>query len=151
MVSVNRSFEVHVPRAEVVAYLRDFANATEWDPGTRSCTRVGDGPVAVGARWTNVSHFAGRDTTLTYELRVDEPAHLVFTGSNDSVTSTDDLTFTDNVTGTATGTTVVYEAHLELHGVVKLAAPAIQLMFNGIADKTVEQMRTVINARSATS
>ena len=55
MVQVERSLTVRTPVERVVAYLADFAHTEEWDPGTVSCTRTGEGPIVVGARWHNVS------------------------------------------------------------------------------------------------
>lgn len=56
MVHVQRTVVVGKPVEQVVAYLADFANAVQWDPGTQSCTRMGaEGPVQVGATWHNVS------------------------------------------------------------------------------------------------
>ncbi|WIX75594.1 SRPBCC family protein [Amycolatopsis carbonis] len=73
MVEVTRTFTVATGPREVVEYLKDFGNATDWDPGTQSCERLGSGPVAVGARWHNVSKIAGVETELTYELTRLEP------------------------------------------------------------------------------
>ena len=42
MVHIVREFEVPCPQDAAVAYLADFANAVEWDPGTVSCVRNGD-------------------------------------------------------------------------------------------------------------
>ncbi|PRZ42771.1 polyketide cyclase/dehydrase/lipid transport protein [Antricoccus suffuscus] len=71
MVRVQRTFSVPVDSAKVAAYLRDFANAVHWDPGTISCTQSTSGPVAVGTKWTNVSKVLRSETELTYELTKD--------------------------------------------------------------------------------
>ena len=42
MVHIVREFEVPCPQDAAVAYLADFANAVEWDPGTVSCVRNRD-------------------------------------------------------------------------------------------------------------
>lgn len=69
MPTVERTFPVAPPPAEVIAYLKDFSNAEEWDPGTKSCTQTTPGPVAVGTTWRNVSKIAGVKAELDYELR----------------------------------------------------------------------------------
>ena len=56
---IERSVTVGQPVDRVFAYLSDFTNTTEWDPGTVRTERVaGDG--GVGTRYHNVSKFLGR-------------------------------------------------------------------------------------------
>ena len=142
MVSVQRTFQVDQPLELVVSYLKDFARAEAWDPGTRSCLRDdGEGPIAVGTTWHNVSEFRGRETELEYRLAVLEPQHLTFVGQNKTATSTDDLTFEPS----ATGTTITYHAQIEFHGLAKLAGPFLQSEFERLGDETQKQMTAVIN------
>lgn len=68
MVHLTRSTTVRTDPAATLAYLADFDNAPEWDPGTISCTRLDNGPVRIGARWHNVSRVLGRETELEYRL-----------------------------------------------------------------------------------
>jgi len=142
MTDVRRTFTVNQPRDKVVGYLRDFGNAERWDPGTVTCTQVGDQPVAVGTRWHNVSDFRGRKTNLDYELVRDEPDRLTFVGKNKTATSTDDLTFRDVEGGTEVG----YHAHFDFHGLAKLAVPFIRGTIEDLGDPTAKQMTRVLNA-----
>ncbi|KRC89360.1 polyketide cyclase [Terrabacter sp. Root85] len=143
MPSVTRSFTVHPAPAVVIAYLKDFANAEEWDPGTESCTRVGDGPVAVGARWHNVSKIAGVTTELDYELAELTDTRIVLVGRNDSATSTDTIT----VLPSGEGSEITYHAELDMHGLANLAAPAMKLVFEKLANDTEEQLTRVLESR----
>ncbi len=143
MPSVIRSFTVHPAPAVVIAYLKDFANAEEWDPGTESCTRVGDGPVAVGARWHNVSKIAGVTTELDYELAELTDTRIVLVGRNDSATSTDTIT----VLPSGEGSEITYHAELDMHGLANLAAPAMKLVFEKLANDTEEQLTRVLESR----
>lgn len=142
MTDVRRSFIVNQPMDQVVGYLRDFANAERWDPGTVTCTQVGDGPVGVGTHWHNVSEFRGRRTNLDYELVRDEPDRLTFVGKNKTATSTDELTFAEVEGGTEVG----YHAHFDFHGLAKLAVPFIKGAIEDLGDPTVRQMTKVLNA-----
>lgn len=130
------------PLAQVVSYLRDFANTEHWDPGTITTTRVGSGPVEVGARWHNVSEFRGRRTELDYRLTRAEVDRLTFTGENKTATSTDDLRFRA-VEG---GTEISYRAHFVFHGLARLAEPFLKGALEKLGDKTEQQMRETINA-----
>jgi len=144
MIRVTRSFTAAKPAGAVIDYLKDFGHAVDWDPGTESCQRQDSGgPVAVGSRWNNVSRFLGRRAELIYELTVLEPGHLVFIGTNDGATSTDDIQVTS--LGVAESE-VVYRASLKLHGVSKLATPVVKVALERIADRTVSRMSEVISA-----
>ncbi|MET3806245.1 carbon monoxide dehydrogenase subunit G [Nakamurella sp. UYEF19] len=142
MVSVRRTFTVSKPIETVVDYLSDFANASSWDPGTKTCTPLQKGPVAVGSTWRNVSVFRGKEQELTYKLVTREPGHLVFEGTNKTVTSTDDMTFTS----VAGGTSVNYLANIEFHGLIKLFGWVAKGEFEKLGDKVEEQMPRVLNA-----
>ncbi len=143
MLEVKKVFAVNKPVAEVQSYLKDFANAEEWDAGTKSCTRVSAGPITVGTSWKNVSEFKGKETELSYRLTKLEPSHLQFVGQNKTVTSTDDLTFAA-VSG---GTSITYSAKFDFHGIAKLASPFLRGALNKLGDQTAAQMKTVINAK----
>ncbi|KJK13213.1 polyketide cyclase [Terrabacter sp. 28] len=143
MPSVTRSFTVRREPVAVIDYLKDFANAEEWDPGTESCTRVGDGPVAVGARWHNVSKIAGVTTELEYELTELTDSRVVLVGRNDSATSTDTIT----VVPSGEGSEITYHADLDMHGLANLASPAMKLVFEKLANDTEEQLTRVLESR----
>ena len=143
MPSVTRSFTVHPAPAVVIDYLKDFANAEEWDPGTESCTRVDDGPIAVGARWHNVSKIAGVTTELDYELTELTDTRIVLVGRNDSATSTDTIT----VLPSGEGSEITYHAELDMHGLANLAAPAMKLVFEKLANDTEDQLTRALESR----
>lgn len=143
MLDVTRTFVVTKPLDEVVSYLRDFANTEQWDAGTVSTTRVGDGPIEVGARWRNISEFRGRKTELEYRLTRDEARRLTFVGKNKTVTATDDLHLRE-VDG---GTEISYQAHFDFHGLARLAEPFLKGALGTLGDKTEAQLRETINNR----
>ncbi|MFW5473388.1 SRPBCC family protein [Knoellia sp. CPCC 206450] len=143
MVHIAREFEVPCPQDAAVAYLADFANAVEWDPGTVSCVRDGDpsAPVAPGATWTNVSKVLGRETTLTYELVTFTDDHVVLEGSNKTADSKDDI----SVTAVDDRTSLLrYDATITFKGLAKLTDPLMALVFKGIADETVDDMTAAL-------
>ncbi len=143
MTTVSRTFDVRAEPAVVVAYLKDFANAEEWDPGTESCTRTDSGPVAVGSTWHNVSTIAGVSTELDYRLESLTAETMVFKGHNETATSTDTITVFPGPDGT--GSRVTYEAVIEMKGVAKLASPAMKLVFEKVGNDTEDDMTTVLN------
>ncbi len=140
MVQVQRTFTVAAPLEEVVDYLKDFAHAEAWDPGTKSCRRKDGGPVVTGSSWHNVSEFRGRETELDYELVRLTADHLTFRGTNKTATSTDDLSFAAE----GDRTTITYTASIEFHGLAKLAGPFLRSEFERLGDEVVTTMTRVL-------
>jgi carbon monoxide dehydrogenase subunit G len=138
---VTRVFTVRPPVGTVVDYLKDFAHAEQWDPGTLRCVREDAGPVRVGSRWRNASVFMGRTTELDYRLERLEDDRLVFAGSNRSATSRDDLSFAAQTDGTR----ITYRAEITLLGPLRLVGPLLRRPLRHLADKVVAQMTQVIN------
>jgi carbon monoxide dehydrogenase subunit G len=141
MPKAARSFSISPSPQTVLNYLVDFSRAEQWDPGTISCTRVGDGPVAVGTSWRNVSKVGGYKAELTYTLEKQTPDTLVFVGRNKGATSTDTIT----VVPDGAGSKLTYAADLELHGASKLISPAMKLIFEKLASDTEKQLSKVLN------
>ncbi len=67
--------------------------------------------------------------------------HLVFVGENDKATATDTI----RVTPSGTGIKISYTAEFAMHGMAKLANPAIKLIFEGVNDDTRHQMTEVLD------
>lgn len=143
MMALERTTWTAGPADAVLDWLADFTHAELWDSGTVSCTRIGDGPVEVGARWRNVSRFRGKETELTYTLIRRERGHLTFTGENKTVHSTDDLTFLAENGGTR----IRYRARFSFNGLAKLAEPLLKGSLNELADDTIEQLHSVLEQR----
>ena len=139
--TVTRTFAVDPAPATVIDYLRDFAHAEEWDPGTERCTRTDSGPIEPGATWHNVSKIAGVSTELDYTLTELTSDKIVLVGKNDTATSTDTIT----VRPAGTGSAITYRADIEMHGAAKLATPVVKLVFEKIGSETEEQMTQVLN------
>ncbi|MER5890306.1 SRPBCC family protein [Streptomyces sp. NPDC001941] len=136
MIRVVREFRVDHDLTHVVAYLADFAHTVHWDPGTRECRRIGEGPVEVGARWLNTSTFRGRTTRLTYVLERQEPGRLTFTGRNKTATTTDDLHFGAE----GGGTRITYQATISFHGLARLAEPVLKREFERLGDEITQTL-----------
>jgi carbon monoxide dehydrogenase subunit G len=141
MPTVSRTFTVQPAPAVVIDYLKDFSHAEEWDPGTQTCTRNDEGPVAVGASWHNTSKILGVKAELTYTLEKLTDEQIVLVGRNDSATSTDTI----SVRPAPEGSEITYEAVLEMHGAAKLAGPIMKLEFEKLAGDTEKQMSEVLN------
>lgn len=137
MVQVTRTFTVRVGQQAAVGYLRDFANATQWDPGSVSNVQTTDGPVGPGTVWHNTSSFGGAKPELDYVLVRDEPDHVRFEGSNSSTDTADDIAVRDLGDGRVE---ITYTATIRPKGVWRLGAPIFWVLFQRIAGETVASM-----------
>lgn len=144
MVHVTRSTTVPTTPAATLAYLADFGNAPEWDPGTIRCTRLDDGPVTVGARWHNVSRVLGRETELEYRLVDLGKTGMTLEGRNRTATSVDEIT----VEVVGEGSLVTYRATITFHGLARLADPLMQLYFNRLGDQTIASIAAALAQRA---
>ncbi|MCU1682889.1 MAG: hypothetical protein JWQ81_3628 [Amycolatopsis sp.] len=147
MVDVVRTFTVPEPVDVIVAYLKDFANAENWNPGTVSCSRVDNGPIEVGSKWHHVSEFHGRTIELAYHLARYEPRHLTFLGENETETSTEDLKFVP----VAEGTSITYHANLVFDEVGRLADSLLKHEFDKFGDEVVATMTRTLSSQPKTS
>jgi ribonucleotide monophosphatase NagD (HAD superfamily) len=123
-------------------YLADFANAEEWDPGTVSCTRVGDGPVAEGATWHNESKIMGRTTKLDYRLEYLGPERVLLIGENKTAKSIDDIALRT----VPSGTEITYVSDVTFNGAAKIADPLTIPLFQRLGDRTAANLIRILSA-----
>jgi uncharacterized protein YndB with AHSA1/START domain len=140
---------VESPRSidDVFAYLSDFSNTAEWDPGVVEAERLSDGELGLGSRFRVVSSAAGSHQTLEYEITEWDPPHrLVLVGTTPRLRSVDTLTFVATDDG---GTQVTYHADLTLHGAARVADPVLHLAFQVIGRRADQGLREVLGADEA--
>ena len=131
-----------LPPAEAFAYMADFSNAREWDPSVPSATRSEEGPVGLGSHFDLNVRFAGRTLPMHYEIvSYEEPTVVVLQADKPTFISRDTIT----VSQSSGGSTVHYDALLELKGAARLFDPLLQLMFKRTGDNAAAGMRTALN------
>ena len=131
---------------ELFAYLSDFSNAREWDPGVVEASREGAGQVAVGTEFRLVAAFMGRNVPLTYVVTaLDPPRSVTFRGENSSVVSLDTISLEPH----GEGTRMTYDADLRLKGPGRLADPLLKLVFTRIGDKAAGGLLEALDGRPA--
>lgn len=118
------------------AYLAEFSNAAEWDPGVIRGARLDDGPVGVGSQFDITVKSLGRESSLVYEITAYDPVarRVVLRGSNALVVSVDEITVADDAA-------VTYDADLQLRGPLRLFDPILRLSFSDIGDKAAAGLR----------
>jgi uncharacterized protein YndB with AHSA1/START domain len=137
---IDRTITAATPIDRVFAYLSDFTNTNEWDPGTVRTTLIsGDG--GVGTAYRNISKFAGRETELTYTVIELEPGRtFALRGENKTVTAIDTMTFTS----TSNGTEVRYVADFTFSFANRLIGLLFAPAFKKLGDEAEQGMREAL-------
>jgi len=133
------------PRAveDVFDYLADFTTNPQWDPGTRSATRLDSGALGLGSEFRLVVTFLRRTTEITYRItEFDRPNAVTLRGENAGAVSTDRITFAAQ----AAGTSLTYVAELSLKGWTRLAAPLVAREFRRVGDNALAGLRRELGA-----
>ncbi|QZY29742.1 SRPBCC family protein [Nocardioides coralli] len=137
---IQRSVETQASPDAVFAYLSDFTNTTDWDPGTVS-TELAQGDGGVGSVYHNVSEFNGRKTELRYTVVEHQPPNrLVLRGENKTVTAVDTMA----IEPSGSGTRVTYTADFEFKGLAKLVTPFLGGAFKKLGDEAEEGLREAL-------
>ena len=140
---LERKITVPGDKADVFAYVADFSNVAEWDPGVVRATRGGDGPLGVGDSYDLTVEFSGRELETRYETTGYEPTDMVrFEGGTSRFKSIDTISFTE----TDGGVEIEYVADFILSFPLNLAEPFLKGRFNTLADEAVAGLHEVLTS-----
>lgn len=127
-------------RETAFAYLADFANIADWDPGVARAERLTAEPLAAGARFEVTTSYMGRESTLVYEtIEIEAPRRVLLRAETGTFVSLDELSFDIRPGG---GTLVTYDADLGMKGLAKIAELPMRLAFRRIGDAARDGLRT---------
>jgi len=146
MTRLNERITTTLPIEEAFAYLADFVNSAEWDPGVATAERIGSEEAGIGARYR--LGIRRGDSVVPMEYRVlafEPPRRIVLEGSGSGVTATDEISFERSDAGTI----VEYTADIRLDGLRRLAEPFLGGMFRRIAADASDGIRRTLAARAA--
>ena len=125
------------------AYMSDFSNAAQWDPGVKAARRRDQGEVGVGSVFDLTVPFAGQSMVLGYQVvAMEAPHRVVFEASTDRLESVDTLTFAER----GDGCEMTYEADLKFKGVAALANPLLAVGFRRVGDRARDSLRKVLTS-----
>jgi hypothetical protein len=146
MTRLHETLTTPLPIEEAFAFIADFANNPIWDPGTVAATRIGDGPVRVGARYALQVRMGGRVAPMEYRIVTHEPPRLVvLEGEGSNVTARDEIRFTALPNG---GTQVDYVADIRLGGWMRLLTPFAGGTFQKIGRQARDGMQRALDERA---
>ena len=145
MTTIRERIDTTLPIDAAFAYVADFANSQEWDPGTATSERIGDGPVRVGSRFRLGVHLGRRVAPMEYRIaEFEAPRRVVLVGAGSGVSATDEIVFSP----TPTGTRIDYTADIRLGGLLRLAQPFLGGAFRNVGRQAADGMARTLAERA---
>jgi dehydrogenase/reductase SDR family protein 12 len=145
MTKLHERIETNLPVDRAFAYIADFANSSQWDPGVDTSERIDDGPVGLGARYRLGVRIRDRVAPMEYRITTWEPtSRVVLTGEGSGVSAVDEIQFEK----TATGTAIEYTADIRLGGWMRLIQPFVGGAFEKIAKDALGGMQRALDERA---
>ncbi|HEU0235233.1 MAG TPA: SRPBCC family protein [Candidatus Limnocylindrales bacterium] len=150
MTTLREQIDTSLPPGEAFAFIADFSNAAQWDPGVASSERIetgsGAGPVGMGSRFRLGVRMGGRVTPMEYTISTWDPPHrVVLAGAGSGVEAVDDIRFQP----TPSGTRIDYVADIRLTGLLRLVSPFAGAAFATIARNARQGMERALDQRAA--
>ncbi len=146
MAILRERIDTELALDDAFAFIADFANAEQWDPGVASSERLDAGPVGVGSRYRLEVRMGGRLAPMEYRVTAFEPSRrVVLAGSGSGVEAVDEIEFE----ATPSGTRIDYTADIRLRGWLRLAAPFAGGAFARIARDARDGMARALDQRAA--
>ena len=119
-------------------YMASFENVAEWDPGVVEAGPIDWGKPRAGRRVRVVVSSAGRKMPLEYRIaEIDAPRRVLLVAETSTLRSVDEIT----VEPAPGGSTVTYDAKLELLGPLRIFNPALALVFKRVGDRAAAGLR----------
>lgn len=134
---------------DVFDYLANFANAAEWDPGTLSAERIGDGPIGPGATFRLMVVAGPRKLPLDYRIvAYERPHRVVLVAQSSTVRSEDTVTVVPQAGG---GSLLTYDAQLTLRGSLAPANFLLRPFFDRLGSAGLNGLREALGDPAAAS
>ncbi len=94
MVRLDEVVTVPTPIEEAFAYVAEFANIADWDPGVNAAQKRGDEAPHVGQVYDLVTVFKGNESDMVYTItELTPPDRVVLKGTGDRLTAIDTISF----------------------------------------------------------
>ena len=146
MAILRERIETALPLDDAFAFVADFANSAQWDPGVASAERPDAGPLGVGASYRLGIRRGDRVVPMDYRVTAFEPLRrVVLAGRGSGVDAEDEIVFE----ATPTGTRIDYTADIRLRGVMRLATPFAGGALARIARDARDGMQRELDRRAA--
>lgn len=130
MAEYHTTFTVDAPPDEVIAYISDLRNLTQWDSSVRAATLAADIGPAVGRRFDVTVGFYGRELEAVYEIvEFDCRSSVTWTIDGKASGST-----RVEVTAEGDGSMIDYRLDVSMKGIARLLDRGLNVALEGIGD-----------------
>ena len=145
MTTLHERIETPLSIDDAFAYVADFANSQEWDPGVATAERIDSGPIGLGSRFRLGVRLGPRVAPMEYRISVFEPpTRVVLVGSGSGVSAVDEIRF-ERIAG---ATRLDYTADIRLGGVLRLIEPLLGRAFANVGRNAADGMQRTLDARA---
>ena len=137
--------QITTPRRpeDTFEYMAAFENVAEWDPGVAETQPLDPGPPRAGSRYRVVVSAAGTKMPLEYRItEFDPPRRVLLLAETSVLRSVDEI----SVEPAPGGSTVTYDANLELLGLLRVLNPALAVVFKRVGDRAAAGLRRRLQA-----
>ena len=146
MIRLRETIEVARPIDEVFAYVSNFGNAAQWDPGVAESRKASSGPIGLGTAFKLRVRFGPRSIPMEYAIReFDRPRRVLLEGKSDSVHALDDIGFA----ATPRGTRITYTADISLLGAFGIVEPLLKGVLDSVGKKAVSGLHAALSEEPA--
>ncbi|HET6339784.1 MAG TPA: SRPBCC family protein [Polyangiales bacterium] len=139
--SFNR---LHTRRSPGAAFdfISDFRHASLWDPRTESVRKVTDGPIGRGTKFLLRARLLGSlGMDFPYAIvEYEQPRVIVFAGRTQFFEYRERVTFAPD----GTGTTIEWDAAMDLRSLLALGNPFLSLLYQRIGDDATSGIARVL-------
>lgn len=142
-VRLHERRRIERPRPQVFAYVADFSNIGDWDPGVVSSARLdGDGPIQVGSRFELQVRFGSGTMPMTYEITaLERDRQVTLVGRGERLEAVDVITLEDD---DGEATVVDYVADLSFRGSLRLVSPLFRPALRQVGRKAVDGLKEAL-------
>lgn len=120
MARLEETTTVSTPIDAAFAYVSEFSNIADWDPGTKTAVKRGEGPPRVGLAYDLVTVFKGTESDMVYTItELDAPHRIVLAGTGQRIDATDTISMRE----AGGATEITYVAELSFKGLARFAEP----------------------------
>lgn len=138
----RKTIEVARAPSEAFAYVADFSNTAEWDPGVAEARRLTEGPTAVGSRFEVIALFRGKRHRFEYVVtELEKGRHVAVHADGERAVSHDVVT----VEPSGGGSKVTYDAVSKMKGIYRLVEPVIAIVFRRMGNEALAGLKKALD------
>jgi carbon monoxide dehydrogenase subunit G len=136
------SFRLSKPPAEVFPYLSDLERAPEWVPDLVSVSKLTEGPLGIGTRYSEVVNLGAKMGTVHLEVTHYEPDRLF---AHKGVGGPMEFTGRFTLEPQGDGTLVTHTYAVQLNGMARLMAPLIKDRVRKLAEAGIQNLQRALD------